>query len=725
MVKETKQKRELKIIFGVLLTIATLSIIVAIIVLAVDSAKTGSQLFFNKYDYIEPVMRDGVFIAVRDGEYVLVREDRIISRRHSALTFLEDTQTYAFVTLDGFTGELDNEGRELYRRRIVANEISLFNRSGTPFYFAEEGGVQAVYFAQRTAFENADKIYTFAELNRADLLTLPLGVVLYRDRQSGENLISSVQARQAALTQSAPAPAFLLSASVVNGPFLTVSDGDYKTYSLPNLTHIPFLDGARSNEIFNANGTPVRYAFEGGKHMVRFESGGTVREYETSGEPSDVHAVSNSSVLVVYQYRDAAKTDPETVALHTPDTVWEGRYSVLTHQLFFIGDTLFSTAFARITETQSGASEARVLHADGVQYVFIDDAVYTFNGTQLSLRLGAASGLGGVTYKIFQGKMFFVYNNRFYNNTFRQLFGGENVSFDSDPARNNLVRVEEGRYVDFSGRPVSNVRNVFDVYDFAGARIEGEYIFETAAGAYQSFLGTVSSSVSGIVENVYKSERGGFVFKTNVGFTAGGILLRGAELFGDSGIAVADGQSITTYIVTANNEFSLTQTHFYSTITSTFSPFGIVIEDANGLQGFYDRDGRRVFGPTYLHITLTENFVFARMPSRSTASTGLIRVYNHAGRSVTNLQVTEIEGLREYGGYIVVRTTDGRSRLLAWNGTVVAEYAEHWGTFESLVTDTGDRSDAQAPRLLEIPDTEFTYEIFVVQDGMQILRIAN
>ena len=69
-------KKETKIIVGVSITLVLLAIIATVVVLAVKSAKRGTQLLSHEYVWVENkngkvTMRDGLFVAAVDGGYVL------------------------------------------------------------------------------------------------------------------------------------------------------------------------------------------------------------------------------------------------------------------------------------------------------------------------------------------------------------------------------------------------------------------------------------------------------------------------------------------------------------------------------------------------------------------------------------------------------------------------------------------------------------------------------
>lgn len=727
--------REFKLVLGIVLTITVLVLLVVIIVFAINSQSKTTQLLSGKYDYVASEMYDGVVIVSQDGDYKLVKDDLVISSSYNSLIYDSALQTYHFITSNGYAGEIDSSGSEIYRRKIAGTEIMQDNRTSTSFYIdtrygddAEDGSTSSDYVIfDGEEFGPYNSVLTHVEAGIDG--DVPIGVFAYVDTQTELTYITSAYDTEVK---------FLLEDDTqFIGDLMVViadSESDNKAYLMPTFEYLSLFDGQSAASIYYANSSPILYEYESSRHVLDVLVDGEKTKYYIEQEPVVIYEMNEDTIVYYYEQDGSFRVSVETLSQNSASSVIvdSGVLAEINDELFMVGNCVFDALLqqveADLTLPNDEIIDIEYVNANGVTYYILDGDLYSYDNLVLTKRFD------DVECYMQADQIYFLSGDALYNNKLATIISEGIVSIDNvctagmTSGIDNIqyyVNYGDGTYGDMSG--LKKVENVVEIYALVNefmAECDG-YLFVDEEGNYWSFDEVVysaeyMSSIQDEVMVVMKSDSGGYILVTAKGICIANdyIQYNSSEtivFYGGSGIAIYDSSKIVTYKLTIDSKLSTIGTYYYSNLSVVSTDTnGIVIEDSSGRQGFIDMDGKLIIKPMYESLYVTDYFIAAELINSN------LSLLDHTGADITGREYVSIDTI--YDNYAILYDVDGKSCMVTASGIEYTDIVE-LGMITNYVTSSADRVVSNYSDLTsqEIDETT-NYIKFFIDGSIQILR---
>ena len=692
-------KKETKIIVGVSITLVLLAIIATVVVLAVKSAKRGTQLLSHEYVWVENkngkvTMRDGLFVAAVDGGYVLAKEDKILSKKYADLRLVdEEKKIYEFASFDGTYGRLDSDGKEIADSVTKANgnfigDTAQFTDFGFCTYY--DGGMAYAKLGNAKSGDALEskryaKIYKHGETEA--VLSQVGGTGNYENvlrsgaffaLRSDKYYIASVYGDGVEIELSG------VSVDRLCYGFITLSGAEgLKTYSLPRLEHIPELDGISGENISEKNGWLFYY--DDGRVKIVGDEG-----FPVSFKPDRV--VGREKVEGKdWRYRTLLTGEGKGV-YNDGSYINEGYFQDFG-VLYRVGSKLI---YAETLEASAVENEyVTKIETDGKIFFFIGEAnagmraLYEFKNGGLEFKSDAAYTTYGDPLfedKRYKGEYetYFMYGGKTYDADFSLVGDGVIV-------RRNLLK-NGNDYTDIKGNnKIENVSLVSDVYDYEGNAID-EYLFVRGNEYFLSNDPKTPIGFDSGFRRVVKAENGVYVFVVEGGLKCAGdeetlyvdnckeyVLMSNSNiaLISDSQVRIVkptkrgfeEVASYGFFGVSLDVNYKLMNNEKYGVVFGKTCQRGVVFRDANGNAGFIDSDGRLALSPVYDEIALTEHYAIVKNGGR-TSEYSRYAVADLHGRMITGF---EYEKVMPLGSFVMGLKADGSAEIVNARGNNVAK----------------------------------------------------
>ncbi len=671
-------KKETKIVIGISITLVLLAIIVTVVVLAVKSAKRGTQLLRTEYAWVENdggvvTMRDGLFIATVDGGVVLIKEDKPISKKYAELRLVdEENKIYEFAAFDGHYGRIDENGNEIIS--VASNGDFIGDTAKfTDFDFciSDDGGKYYAGVCEKRfdrIFKHGETGYVISVLGGSSQFenVLPSGIFFARD---GDKyfIASSLEADKVIELNE-------YTVEKLAYDFITLAGAEGRvTYSLPSLERVSALDGVAGENIFGSDG--VLFYYDAGK--IRRIGG---EEFAVSFKPRRIVAQTENKALFVGN---------GTGVFCDGGVVTEGTFEDLG-VIYRVGTKVIYAHSLGVSAVEN-ATLTRINSGDKI-FFFVGEvvngtaALYEYKDGALEFKSDAAY----TTYKDpyfessrYKGEydVYFMYGGVTYDTDF-------NVVADGTIIRRNLVR-DGNVYTDLKGgNEIRDAERFYDVYDFAGDALD-EYLFARSDGfLYTSNDKQLLSEFDAAVTRVVKAENGTYVFVTSGGLACGQDVIYSSEyddcvFMDDSNIALISSSSVRVVkatkrgleTVSSYGFFDVALDSYYRSSNKTANGVifgktcakGIVFTAGNGKSGLIDSDGRLSIAPSYDGIYLTEYYAVLMNGDGENAR---FAISDFRGRQVTDFEYISVLPL---GSFAAGLKADGTAEMINARGNNVAK----------------------------------------------------